>query len=222
MDSVTHYRTFHNQMAGTVIKAKLGIEREKALKLGTTMALARDRFVKELDEYLLVMSFPPIRGNICRFAPDYNTKPNIADLTQIVRQGSSITGVQVRDKYGAIYACKFYEIAKLFAEDVNIRSGMPPDGAAGKTIKKESIIKAFRLSANKLSVFIDNFKRDILEREHDLDKVSKTDQEIVMKGVNSLESLYNDYLGETGEDPFSVIGVAPNICNLQASGLVEK
>ena len=65
---------------------------------------------------------------------------NIAGLTQIVRQGSSITGVQVRERNGAISACEFAELAKLYVEDVNIMYGMPPDGAAGKTSKKESFM----------------------------------------------------------------------------------
>ena len=126
------------------------------------MALARDRFVKELNEYLMVnMSFPPIIVNMCRFAPDYKTMHNLTDLTQIVRQRSGITGVQVRYNYGAVSAWEFHELAKLFAEDVNIMSGMPPDGAAGKNSKNKSISKAFTLSANKLSVSIDNFKRNI-------------------------------------------------------------
>ena len=60
----------------------------------------------------------------------------------------------------------------LFAEDSNIMSGMPPDGAAGKTSKKESIIRAFTISANKLSVSVDNFKRANPEEVHDIGKAS--------------------------------------------------
>ena len=54
-------------------------------------------------------------------------------------------------------------------------SGMPPEGAAGKTSKRESLSKAFTLSANKLSEYIDNLKRDNPDAELDLDKISKTD-----------------------------------------------
>ena len=37
-------------MSSAVIKARLGFEKEKAIEIGTAVALARDKFVKELNE----------------------------------------------------------------------------------------------------------------------------------------------------------------------------
>ena len=42
LGTVSHYKTYHNQIAGAVIQAKLGHERDKAANIGTTVALARD------------------------------------------------------------------------------------------------------------------------------------------------------------------------------------
>ena len=49
LNTLRHYGTFQDKLAGTVIKAKLGIDRDKAVDIGKTVELARDNIVHQLN-----------------------------------------------------------------------------------------------------------------------------------------------------------------------------
>ena len=88
--------------------------------------------------------------------------PTIVQLRLIVRDGSGITGVQVRDNSGAVSACECHDLAKLFAEDLYIMSGMPSDGAAGKTGKRERIAKAIPFQLTNTLKLLTHLKGTVL------------------------------------------------------------
>ena len=50
--------------------------------------------------------------------------------------------------------------SKLFAADIDTMTVMPTDASTGRTSNRESILRAFGLSANKLLFSVDNFKRN--------------------------------------------------------------
>ena len=86
--TVINYSAAHNALPGTVIRAKLTNNREDATRLGIAVADLREKFVAELDQYLMEpVTFPLSLGEECGFTPDTNLVPSLAIFANITKQG---------------------------------------------------------------------------------------------------------------------------------------
>ena len=110
---------------------------------------------------MVILSYTNKIASICGFTRDFNQIPTLIQIGQRAKDGSRITGVQVRESTNSVSACEFYDLSKLFADDLTIISSMPEERGISRASKNASIARAVALSANKLTNTINMNKKGL-------------------------------------------------------------
>ena len=98
---------------------------------------------------------------------------------------------------------------------------MPSEGGHGRQGKKESLVKALDIAAGQITLVIETYRDDTITSNHDFTKIPRKDLEVLFHFFQNLKKLYNDYLGQEGDDPRIKITTPEGVVEVLGSTLIR-